>query len=207
MFLSSDARTVEMVEQLVGRAQLAMVNFLNEAAQEIHHRAQEEVPKSEGHHERPGHPNYPPESLEEASYVVSATVETLQSHVVYPGPYAAAQEVGRMEYRSRGGKAVEWEAEHYTTTGTKSHYLADAGKSAMGGLPEQLAIEGHRAFGDIPGVVVTPQSMTSAGRRAEAAPEVQGEIGRISQRESVTIQSVSPTSLTEVPGGHPPTLQ
>ena len=77
----SDQQTIEMVYELVGRANQAMVNFLNEAAHEIHARAQVEVPKADVHEVRPNEPTYPPEPLYKRSHVLQAIPEHLAAYV------------------------------------------------------------------------------------------------------------------------------
>lgn len=154
------AKTGAMVEELIGKARVAMAEYLNETAAEIFDQSQKEVPKSLDHQPRPNDPNYPEESLEETGRVSEATAaqprnalgqfatyaeEDMVATIEYDSPYAAAQHEGEMTYE-RNGKTIEWKATNYTTPGTKKKYLEDPLKAAMADGSAKLAGFSRVAF-------------------------------------------------------------
>lgn len=146
--MAFDPETAAMVDDLIGRCTLATVAALNAVAQEIFDQSQIEVPKSQDHQLRPNDPGYPMEPLQQTGGINEATPENLTVEIYYDSPYATAQEVGMMEYTSRGGKPVEWEVENYTTMGTKAHYLEDPLKAALGKLAPELEFTASLALGE-----------------------------------------------------------
>jgi hypothetical protein len=185
------AETTAMVEELVGRAHLAMINTLNGAAEKIYAESQKVVPKSKDHHTRQAHASYPAEPLASRGFVSRATVESPVAQIGYDSPYAAAQEVGRMVYESRGGKPVDWQAKHYSTPGTRSRYLEDSAKMVLAEIPEELAIQGRIAVGDLPGLITPHSELQEMGHVAGQQPLPSGEIEQAMSQEQVKATQVA----------------
>lgn len=202
--MASEISTAAITEDLIGRANLAMINTLNVAARAIYQRSQKRVPRSQDHQVRPGDPEYPEEPLADTGRVVEATPEDHVAQVQYDSPYATAQEVGRMTYQSRSGKEVEWQAMNYTTPGTGAHYLSESAKEILGQIPEELAIQGRMALGEYPGPVVSKSEVQSLGRRELMKPPPTGEIAAFGRVEGERAAIVPETSLLKPA---PPTLQ
>lgn len=193
----TDAETIDMIYELVGRANLAMVETLNAAASAIYEGSEKEVPKSEDH--RMDRANYPSESLAEGAFIREATPESHVAQVVYQGPYAGAQEAGMMMYEDHAGKTVDWEVEQYTTEGTKSHFLEDAGKAVLGMIGEELGIQGRIAFGDIPGLVTSTSSLQAAGLREENMAPPVGEVEAAMNAEAMKAAEVTTPEIPTFP--------
>ena len=136
-----------LYEDLITRANLALVTYLNEAAQEIYEQSQIEVPKSEDHEVRPNDPSYPTVPLQETGEVIEATVEDPVATVVYNSPYATAQHEGDMRYQDHS-KEVEWHVTQYTTPGTKKKYLEDPLKAVIARSEEELGMAASMAFSE-----------------------------------------------------------
>lgn len=154
------AKSQAMVEGLISKGRVAMAEYLNETAAHILEESQKQVPKSLDHQPRPNDPNYPDVPLEETGRVNEATAAQprnplgqfatyaeadMVATVEYDSPYAAAQHEGEMTYE-RGGKVIEWKAEHYTVPGTKKKYLEDPLKAAMADGSAKLAAFSRVAF-------------------------------------------------------------
>lgn len=195
----SDAETISMVEELVGRANLAMVNTLNVAARKIYEQSQIEVPKSGAHEPRADSPDYPVLSLQESGKVVEATPESHVAQIVYDSPYAAAQEVGQMTYQTKTGAEVHWVAGGYTTPGTKSRYLEDPGKAILAQIPEELAIQGRIALGELPGLIESRSTLKAAGTREELMPMPSGPIAAFITQEEAKAQTATYLQTPAVP--------
>lgn len=142
---------VDLYEQI----REATLVAINKAAYEIYLQSQKEVPKAVGAElersvERYGESltmsgKYPGPVGAKAGRTgyktirpeLGATAENLEASVVYESPYALAQHEGEMVYQ-RDGKGIHWQAENYTTAGTKKHYLSDPAKAMIPLIPEMI---------------------------------------------------------------------
>lgn len=184
------AETVAMVEELVGRAHLAVLNTLNGAAEKIYAESEKQVPKSEAHKEdRRG--SYPRQDLSERGTIARATIENPVAQVIYDSPYAKSQEVGHMTYETKTGTRVDWRARRYTTPGTKARYLEDPGKMILAMVPEELAIQGRIAVGDLPGLITPQGELQAMGRLAQQQPLPTGAVSETMTEEQVKATQVS----------------
>lgn len=184
----SDAETIALVEELVGRANLAMINTLNVAAEKIFEQSQIEVPKSGDHQTGDNRPDY---TLAESGRVVYATPESPVAQIVYEDIYATAQEIGHMVYRRESGSTVDWQASYYTTPGTKARYLEDPGKAILAQIPEELAIQGRIALGELPGLIEPRSSLKAAGTREQEMSLPTGEVATFMNIEQEKAQQAT----------------
>lgn len=187
----SDAESLTMIEQLVGRAEMALLITLNKAAGAIYRDSQAHVPEAPEHNPGNRPAPYPEWSLADSATVTYATPEDPSIAVEYPGPYAAAQEAGEMVYESKTGKTVEWKAENYSVPGTGPRFLENAIKNVIPQLPEALGVEGRRVFGDIPGPVISAASAQEEGYTIERQALPTGDIKQVETVEQTKTDSFS----------------
>lgn len=199
--LTGNVEVDAMVEDVLGRAELALLRTINLAAGKVFEEAQIHVPKSGEHQPRPGDPSYPEKPLEESGRIEEATPGNPRAEVIYDSPYAKPQEVGEMVYH-RGEKEVHWVAEHYTTPGTGAHFLGDALKLVAGQLEVETAVQSRIAFGEVAGPVSSRSSIRAAARQEEILPAPTGQLSQTMRQSQTKVDNAAVSSFIT-----PPTLQ
>jgi len=138
-------RYVKLSDDVKHRIREAAADGINEWTNKVAELSLVEVPKGPRKHkwddldfELAGSIRYPGNDISMAAHA-----EDLDALISYGGPYAAAQHEGQMWYMRKdrwgGDMTVYWKVEHYTTPGTKDHFLEDPLKAMMPFQEEYVA--------------------------------------------------------------------